>query len=65
VGALGAWQYYRAGSLDPRASLWIAVGLFVGAYFGAQIALNVPPLLLKRLFAGFLVVVAVRMWFTS
>jgi uncharacterized membrane protein YfcA len=64
VGALGAWQYYRAGSLDPQASLWIALGLFVGAYFGATIALTVPPLLLKRMFAGFLVVVAARMWFS-
>jgi len=62
VGALGAWQYYRAGSLDMRASLWIALGLFVGAYFGAQIALALEPVVLKKMFAVFLVIIAIRLW---
>lgn len=62
AGALGAWQYYRAGNLDLGAALWIALGLFAGAYFGALIALSVTPLLLKRMFAVFLVLVAIRVW---
>jgi uncharacterized membrane protein YfcA len=62
VGALGAWQYYRAGSLDIRASLWIALGLFLGAYFGALIALALTPVVLRRMFALFLVAVAIRLW---
>src|SRR5687767_8857463 len=28
VGALGAWQYWKAGNLEWRASLLIAIGLF-------------------------------------
>ena len=35
VGALGAWQYHRQHSLNVHAALWIALGLAVGAYFGA------------------------------
>jgi uncharacterized protein len=62
VGALGAFTYWRNGNLDIRSSLLIAGGLFVGAYFGAVVAQGVPPLVLRRLFAAFLVVVAVRMW---
>jgi uncharacterized membrane protein YfcA len=65
VGALGAWQYYRAGSLDMRAALWVALGLFFGAYFGAQIALSLEPVILKRAFALFLVAVAARLWFAA
>jgi uncharacterized membrane protein YfcA len=65
VGALGAWQYYRAGSLDIRAALWIALGLFVGAYFGAYLALAVTPVVLRRAFAVFLVIVALRIWTTG
>jgi uncharacterized membrane protein YfcA len=65
VGALGAWQYYRAGSIDLRASLWIALGLFVGAYFGAQIALSLEPQMLKKMFAVFLVIIAVRLWLSN
>jgi uncharacterized membrane protein YfcA len=62
VGALGAYEYYRNGNLDIRASLLLAFGLFLGAYVGAKLAQNFTPLMLKRTFAVFLVLVAVRMW---
>ena len=65
VGALGAWQYWRSGQIDLRASLWIASGLFIGAWFGAKIALSLSPLALKRAFAIFLVVMAVRIWLSA
>ena len=62
VGALGAWAYYKAGHFDLRAALWIALGLSIGVWFGARIAQALSPVLLKRMFALFLVFVAVRMW---
>lgn len=62
VGALGAWTYYRAGHIDVRASLLVAVGLFAGAYVGAQLNQALSPRLLARLFAGALVLVAVQVW---
>jgi uncharacterized membrane protein YfcA len=65
VGALGALAYWRNGNLDVRASLLIAGGLFLGAYGGALIAQSVAPMVLRRMFAAFLVVVAVRMWVTK
>ena len=65
VGALGAWQYWRAGHFEMRASLWVALGLFVGAWFGAKLALSLSPLALKRAFAVFLVVMAIRIWMSA
>ena len=65
VGALGAWEYYRTGNLDIRAALLLAVGLFFGAFFGAKVAQMVTPLILKRVFAVFLVLVAIRVWTTK
>ena len=65
VGALGAWEYYRAGNLNLAAALWIAFGLFLGAGAGAHFAQRLSPLLLKRLFSILLVVVAVRMWWSD
>lgn len=62
VGILGALAYYRSGNLDFRASLLIALGLFLGAWFGARLALSLSPVHLTRAFAVFLVLVAVRMW---
>ncbi len=62
VGLLGAYTYYRAGNIDVRASLLIALGLLVGAFVGAQLVQHLTDLQLRRAFAGFLALVAVKMW---
>lgn len=64
VGALGAWEYYRRGDMKLGASLWIALGLFFGAWVGAKLAHHLTPNQLKKAFAVFLVLVAGRMWFS-
>lgn len=65
VGALGAYEYYKRGHFSVSASLWIALGLFFGAYIGARFAQNIPAFQLKRMFAVFLVLVAARMWWSA
>lgn len=65
VGALGAWQYYKGGHVNITASLCIALGLLVGAYFGARFGQGLDPATAKRSFAVFLVVVAGRLWLTA
>jgi len=61
VGALGAWVYWKNGNLNVRYSLLIAAGLLLGAFLGAKIVEPVSDLTLRRIFAGFLLVVSVRM----
>jgi uncharacterized membrane protein YfcA len=65
VGALGAWQYYKNGHVNVSASLLIALGLFVGAYFGARFGQSLDPTTAKKTFAVFLIVVSARIWFTA
>ncbi len=62
VGALSAWVYWKNGQLNIGYSALIAVGLFFGAFIGAKLVQPVSDLTLRRLFAGFLVVVAVRLF---
>lgn len=62
VGLLGAMEYYRNGHLDVKASLLVALGLAVGVWFGARFAQGMSPVVMKRAFAVFLVLVAARMW---
>jgi uncharacterized membrane protein YfcA len=64
VGALGAWEYYKNGHVDIRASLFIALGLLVGAFFGARTAQGLDPSLAKRTFSVFLLLISVRIWFS-
>lgn len=62
VGLLGAYTYWENGNLDVRASLLIAVGLTLGVAAGARLAQVLPAPLLQRLFAVFIMVLAVRLW---
>ena len=65
VGALGAYEYWRNGNIDLRASLLLAVGLFFGAFAGAKLNQVLSPVQAKRSFAVFLLIVAVRLWVTA
>ncbi|HEU4828277.1 MAG TPA: sulfite exporter TauE/SafE family protein [Gemmatimonadales bacterium] len=62
VGLLGAMTYWKAGHIDIRASLLVALGLFFGALVGARFALAMQTMVLQRAFALFLVAVAIRMF---
>ena len=65
VGILGTLQYYRAGKIGIehiRLGLLIAVGLFIGSYLGAKMAVHLSDRVLTKIFAGFLMLVALRLF---
>jgi len=62
VGLLGAYAYHQAGNLNIKASLLISLGLFFGAWLGARVANAIPAVTLQRMFAVFIVIMAVRLW---
>ena len=61
VGLLGAAEYYRNGFINIRYAGLVALGLFVGAYFGARIMVSLPPEVIRRVYGLFLLAIAVRM----
>ena len=63
IGLLGAYTYYKEGHVRVVPALLIALGVFLGSYFGARIAQQLSPIVLKRGFSLLLVAVAARMWF--
>jgi uncharacterized membrane protein YfcA len=62
VGLLGAYAYYQQGNIDIKASLFIGLGLFLGAYVGAKLAHAIPSPTLQRMFAVFILLMAIRLW---
>lgn len=58
---VGTLAHARAGRVDWRAGAIVAVGAALGALGGSRLALSLDETLLKRLFAVFLVLIAVRM----
>ncbi|MFZ5623077.1 MAG: sulfite exporter TauE/SafE family protein [Gemmatimonadota bacterium] len=65
VGLFGAMEYYRTGNLDLKAALILALGLALGAWFGARVAQGLEPRILQRMFSVFLMFMAVRLWVTA
>lgn len=61
IGILAAWTYYRQGHVNLFAALFICLGFVVGGLAGAQIAVHIPELLLRRLFGVFLLLISLRM----
>lgn len=62
VGLLGALEYYRHGAVNVPYAAFLALGLASGAYFGAIIAVKISAYALRRAFAVFLAMVAIRMF---
>ena len=68
VGSLGVWEYYRSGKLSIEQmgyGLLIAMGILIGTYIGARLALPISEVVLKKGFAILLFLVSLRFWFAK
>lgn len=61
VAILAFMRYYQAGNVDLKAAALVAVGLFLGSYFGAGISHSLSEPMLKKVFGVFLIVVAYQL----
>jgi len=64
IGLLAAWKYYTLGNVNLSVTLWVCLGFFVGGLIGAMLVQPIPDPLLKKIFAAFLIFVAIRMIIT-
>jgi len=58
VGILGVITFYKAGYIDVRNALWISCGLIMGSFLGAELAVSVDVKVLSKLYAAFLLYIA-------
>lgn len=61
VGILGAIEYWRGGYIDVRLAMLLAVGILLGAFIGARLAIGLPDELIQRAFGVLLVLVGLRL----
>jgi uncharacterized protein len=62
IGALAFWKYYSAGHVDLKLAALLALGFFVGGYFGGSLAQLATSFQLRRIFAVCLAGIAVKMF---
>ncbi|MEM9151293.1 MAG: TSUP family transporter [Cyanobacteria bacterium P01_F01_bin.3] len=63
IGILGAWTYYQKGQVNIQAAGLLCLGFVLGGLLGAQLAVGLPDVLLRRIFGVAMVAVGARMLF--
>lgn len=61
IGLFAAFNYYKAGYVNIKYALVIAVVFALGGYLGSKLALDLPATMLKKIFAVVLVLMAAKM----
>lgn len=59
IGLLAVMKYYQSGHVRFDIAAFICIGFLIGGLLGANIAVNLPNLILKKAFGVFLMVVAI------
>lgn len=61
---IGTTRHSLAGAVDWKAALILAVVAAVGSWLGASLSIKMDVVLLRRIFACFLIVIALRLFFS-
>lgn len=65
IGIFAALEYYRHGHVRLPVVAWLACGFLVGALVGAILANQVDESVLRRVFATFMLFIALQMLFSA
>lgn len=63
VGLLGVMEYAKREQVRWGYAAVVAVGLLIGAYFGARLAGSIQDQTLRRMFGGFLALISIKLLF--
>jgi uncharacterized membrane protein YfcA len=61
IGFFAFWEYWKAGEVDLKLAVLIAIGFALGGYLGGRWAQHLSEVALRRGFACLLIVIAIRM----
>lgn len=61
IGIIAAFNYYKAGQVNLKYALILALFFIVGSYFGSKFSLSLPENLLRKIFGVLLLLVAAKM----
>ena len=63
AGILASVNYYKQGYIDIKVVLFLFVGFVVGGYLGSKFSLSLSEIVVKRIFAVLMILVASKMLF--
>lgn len=63
IGIVAAYNYYKAGHVNIKYAIIIAITFIIGSYFGSILAVHLPDQVSKRIFAVILFLISIKMFF--
>jgi uncharacterized membrane protein YfcA len=63
VSLVAAMTYYKKGMVDWRVAMILCIGFVIGGYFGSKVAVNMSPIVIKKVFAVVMIGIAVKYLF--
>jgi uncharacterized membrane protein YfcA len=63
VSLVAAMTYYKKGMVDWRVAMILCIGFVIGGYFGSKVAVNISPVVIKKVFAVVMIGIAVKYLF--
>lgn len=65
IGILAVMRYWQAGHIHIYIALFVCIGFVIGGLLGANIAVSLSNVILKKAFGVFLIIVALYTIFTK
>jgi len=65
IGIAATYNYYKSGSVNLVYAVVIALAFIAGSFLSSKLALALPEVTMRRIFAVFLVAMGVRMFFSK
>ncbi|MGE5362572.1 MAG: TSUP family transporter [Bacteroidota bacterium] len=63
IGIFAAINYYKSGNMDIKASLIMCTTFIIGSYLSSKYIVTIPEAVMKKIFAVFLLVYAMKLFF--
>lgn len=64
VGILATWNYWKAGYVNWKFALVLALAFALGAYLGSHFSIAISDKILQKIFGGVLMLIAIKMIFS-
>lgn len=61
IGFLAAYNYYKSGYVNIKAAIILILFFVVGSYFTSLLATKLPEVIIKKIFAVFLIIYAIKL----
>ena len=63
ISLVAAFTYYKNGMVDWKIAMVLCIGFVIGSFFVSKIAVSIPTLTIKKIFAVLMILVALKFLF--